>query len=242
MTVQTARQLDPVPAQVAAGRHLAAVGTGLTALALVLIGSLHVLPPSNRVNPLTRTISEYALGGNGWLFNLGVLALAAGSAVVLVGLVRGGAARAAGAGSVLVGLWAAALVVVVIFEKTNWAVGPSIGGTIHRMASLVAFLSLPIGALVLAARALGPAGDPRWRGPATATRWIALAALTCLSPLFYAIGQTFFTDVPWYRVFPLGAMERLLGLAEVTVVLALGWWAIRAARPAPAPVAAVAAG
>jgi hypothetical protein len=217
------------PAALVVGRPLAVVGTGLAVLALILMGSLHVLPPSNQVNPIRRTISEYALGANGWLFDLGVIALAAGSALLLVGLVRARVLRAGSAGSVFLGLWVVALVVLVVFEKTNWSIGPSIGGYIHRYASLAAFLSLPIGALLAAASG---ARHTHWRRPALLTRSSALVALLCFSPLVYAIAQNFVTNVSWWRVFPLGILERLLGLAEVAVVLVLGWWVGRAGSPA----------
>ena len=38
------------------------------------------------------------------------------------------------------------------------------------------------------------------------------------------------TGVRWWRAIPLGAVERTLALVEVVTVLALGWWASRAAR------------
>lgn len=212
---------------VAGGAGLAAAGLGMTGLSVLLIGMLHVLPPTDRISPMTRTISEYALGSNGWLFDLAVLALAAGSAAVLLGLARAGVVRARGAGSWLLALWAVSLVVLVIFEKHNWQVGPSVGGSIHRVASLVAFLSLPIGALVIAGVGARVA---RWRAPSALTRGAALVALACFSPLVYAIALSVTTGVSWWRVFPLGAVERVLGLSEVLVVLALGWWALRAAR------------
>jgi Protein of unknown function (DUF998) len=217
----------PAPAGIRIGgaTGLAAAALGLTALSVLLIGLLHVLPPSNQVNPMTRTISEYALGSNGWLFDLAVLALAAGSVAVLIGLGRVGVLRAPSAAWLFLVLWAAGLVVLVIFEKHNWQAGSRTGGSIHRVASLVAFLSLPVGAL-LTARA--GRGVPGWRAPATLARGAALVALACFSPLVYAIALSITTGVAWWRVFPLGAVERLLGLSEMLVLFALGWWALRA--------------
>lgn len=218
----------PAAARIVGGAGLAAAGLALTGLSVLLIGLLHVLPPSDMVDPMTRTISEYALGSNGWLFDLAVLALAAGSVAVLLGLGRAGVLRAPSAGWLFVALWAVSLVVLVIFEKHNWRVGPSAGGYVHRFASLVAFLSLPVGTL-LAARA--SRGVPGWRVPSALARGAALVALACFSPLVYAIATSITTGVAWWRVFPLGAVERVLGLSEVLVVLALGWWALRASAP-----------
>jgi hypothetical protein len=218
------------PARHTTTARLPAVGTALVAASLPLIGLLHVLPPSDRIDPMTRTISEYALGSNGWLFDVAVLALAIGSTAVTVALVRARVLAATAPATWLLGLWSAGLTTVVIFEKHNWAVGPSSGGQIHRMASLVAFLALPVGAL-LASRSgrLSPA----WERQAAWTRWSALGAVAALLPLFYAVAVNMLTGRAWWRVFPLGAVERLLGLSEVLVVLVLGVWAVRARAADP---------
>src|SRR5687768_4578633 len=59
-------------------RALALAGMGATSTAVVLVGLLHVIPPSSDVNPARRTISEYALLETGWVFDTAVLALSAG--------------------------------------------------------------------------------------------------------------------------------------------------------------------
>ena len=79
---------DPVTTGRASGVERAAAALPTAGLSLLSVGSLlilllHVLPPSNRVNPMTRTISQYALESNGWMFDVGVLALAVGSMAVL---------------------------------------------------------------------------------------------------------------------------------------------------------------
>lgn len=213
-----------------AGRAgLSTAGLGLLALGSLLVLLLHVLPPSDQINPMTRTISEYALGANGWMFDVGVLALAAGSMLVLAGLVRAGVVRALSGSALFVTLWSGALAVLVFFEKYDFATGERTGasGMIHRIASLVAFLSLPTAAL-LASRGAARR-NPAWRRPAAWTRWAALASWATLSLLLYAVAQSFVTDVSWWRVFPLGGMERLIALAEIVTVFTMGNWARRAA-------------
>lgn len=238
----TAESAVVAPAEtgaVAERATLANSGLGLLTLGSLLVLSLHVLPPSSQINPMTRTISEYALGANGWMFDVGVLALAAGSMLVLAGLVRAGVVRALSGSSVFVTLWSASLAVLVFFEKYDFANGQHTGasGMIHRMASLVAFLSLPTAAL-LACRGAARR-NPSWRRPAALTRWAALASWATLSLLFYAVAQSFFTHISWWRVFPLGGMERLIALAEIVAVFAMASWARRAATdpvtvPSPA--------
>jgi hypothetical protein len=212
------------PRRAALHTTLPVAGVASVATGMLLILLLHVVPPSDRIDPLTRTISEYALGPNAWMFNIGVLALAAGSVAVLASLALAGVVRPVSPASLLVLGWASCLVALVMFQKYDYNHAHSAGaaGMIHRMASLVAFLCLPAGAL-LTARA--GRRDSRWRRPAARTRWAALIATALLCLLFYAVGQGFFTGIPWWRVFPLGAMERLIALAEVGVMFALGGWA-----------------
>lgn len=222
-------QLDrPAPSAAARWAVAAAAGGIAAAIASVaIIGALHVLPPSSYVDPMRRTISEYALLDDGWIFTLAVLLLAAGSLSILVGLVRARVLAAVSAGALFLLLWTAALVVVVVFEKHNWAVGPSAGGYIHRVASLVGFLSLPIGAVTVAGRWLrtGP-----WRVYARWVFGLGVLSLLAFSPIAYAYLTASPTGLPWWQTIPLGGTERLLALCEVAAVLAMGIWTAAAAR------------
>ena len=217
---------DPVPA-VWAGRVLAAGGVVAVGAGAAIVALMHVVGPSAQVSLVRRTISEYALLDNGWVFNVAVLMLAAGSFAVLLAVLRSGLLPAASGGALALLLWSLGLAGVVLFPKHNWAVGASFTGDLHRVASLVAFLSLPVAALALGTRWRR---DPRWRSYA----WLALGlgglCLLCLSPLAYAVVSQPWTGVRWWRAIPLGAVERVLALVEVLTVVALGWWAARAAR------------
>jgi Protein of unknown function (DUF998) len=197
----------PVRATVAVGL----VGVGL---AVVLVGLLHVLYAGD-VDPVRRTISEYALRDLGWMFDAGVLALAAGSVAVLIALVRAGLVRWPSFAAVGMLVWAAGMVAVVVFEKTNWAVGPSVSGVIHRYASLVAFLALPVATLVVT----------RGRAGAAWPRWLAIAALVWLGAILSGVVLRPLSGVPWWQFLPLGVMERGLAVTEVAVVVALAFWA-----------------
>ncbi|GAA0805576.1 DUF998 domain-containing protein [Spirilliplanes yamanashiensis] len=217
-------------------RILAGLGAACVAASLALFAWLHVTPPSAGLSWSRRTISQYALLDNGWAFDAATLLLAAGSAAVLAALVRARLLRAGSGAAVALALWVAGLVGVVWFEKHNWAVGPSMSGDIHRVASLVAFLSLPAAALLAAAPWLR---DRRWRGPARAVTLGGVVSLLCFTPLLWALVTQPVTGVAWWRAIPLGGVERVLGLAEVVTVLLLAWWAARARADhrAPATVA-----
>ena len=203
-------------------RATVAIGLLGTALAVVLVGLLHVID-AGQVDPVRRTISEYALRDHGWMFDAGVLALAAGSVAVLVALVRAGLVRWPSFAAVGMLVWAAGMVAVVAFEKTNWSVGPSVGGVIHRYASLVAFFALPVAALVAT----------RGRAGAAWPRWLAIAALTWLGAILSGVVLRPFSGVPWWQFLPLGIMERGLALTEVAVVVAMAVWAGSGAPSAP---------
>jgi hypothetical protein len=210
-------------------RWLALAGIAAIVVALGMIGSLHVTGPSAELDPMRRTISQYALLETGDVFNAAVVVLAAGSAATLLALIRTGLVPVrSGAASALL-LWCGGLAAVVYFPKHNWAVGPSIEGTLHRYASVVAFLALPVAALLIGRRWRG---DARWRGPATVSTALGVLALLCFAPIAVAFVLHPFTGVPWWRAIPLGGVERVLALVEVVTVVYLGCWAIRAAAPA----------
>lgn len=194
---------------------LASLVTLVLGTALML--SLHVLPPTDEINPVRRTISEYALGPNKWLFDLSVLLIAAGSALAFLALVRRGLVRPLSAGIVLGALWTVSLPVIVVFTKTDWTVGPSMGGTIHRWASVVAFVSLPL-AVITVARRVFPAA-PGWRRLAIGFGAVSLGwfGLIVVGVVRMAAGYG-----PWWRFVPLGLVERVIAgtaVAAITTVV-----------------------
>src|SRR5688572_3833289 len=165
-------------AAVSATRLLAILGTVAVAAAVLLLGLLHVVPPTSEISPYRRTISQYALTEAATVFNAGVLLLAAGSILTMIAVVGAGLLPARSGGVLALLLWSVALAAVVYFPKHNWAVGPSTDGTVHRVASVVAFLSLPVGALLIG-RSWWSHG--RWRVPARWTWGLGLWSLLCFT-------------------------------------------------------------
>lgn len=179
------------------------------------------------------TISEYVYSSGSWVFNLVVLGLAVGSAALIVGLVRSGLLLRRSAGAVLLAAWVVGLVGVVAFPKHNWAVGPSSSGSIHRLASMVAFLSIPLAVLFVVRRRERHASRA-----AGAAWWLNVGTLVFLTMLVGAIIYGAVADASWWRVIPLGLVERGIVGFKVASVVALGVWAIRGRRraaPNPAP-------
>ena len=94
----------------------------------------------------------------------------------------------------------------------------------HAAASLVAFTSLPLAALRLAAQ-----HEVTWRRIAAWARHTARACLCCLAPMGLAVVPIVLSvPVP----FPFGLIQRMTGLLAVALLLLLAGWAWSAAiRP-----------
>ena len=204
------------------GRTVTLASLGALVAGVVLMLALHVLPPTDEINPLRRTISQYALGPNKWIFDVAVLLVALGSALAFAELVRRGLVKPLSAPVVFGVLWTLSLLVVVFFTKTDWTVGPSVGGVIHRYASVVGFLSLPLAVLLVARRVFPDA--PGWR---LAARGFAGLALGVLSLLFLGVLRMAAGGGPWWLFVPLGLVERAMALCAVAaiavVMLGLTW-------------------
>lgn len=210
----------PLPERVlGAAAPLSAIGTVLVLAGIALVGLLDLLPASA---PLFRTISHYALTDQRWVFDSALLILAAGSAVILIGLVRKGLTRAASPAAVFLAMWVIGLVMVVLFPKHDWSVGPSLSGDIHRVGSALAFLGLPIAAMLLARPWLTEVAS---RSFARTVWWLGLVSLLWFPPIVAVIAYYGPLGARWWEFFPLGLWERGLALTEVLAVVALGCWA-----------------
>ena len=192
-----------------ASRLAVEVALAGVAVGVVILGVLHMVEPTAAISPLRRTISEYQLTDLGWAFNAGVLAIATGSTALLVVLIRD---RLTGpAGALLMSGWIAGLLVLTAFPKHNWAIGPSATGQVHRMASLVAFLCLPLAVMLIAGRRGG--GLPR--GVAGAAIALAGLALLWFVPIIVAMAGHRSGGLPWWQAIPLGLVERGLALTQI---------------------------
>ncbi|MFC7549987.1 DUF998 domain-containing protein [Plantactinospora sp. GCM10030261] len=214
----------------AAGRFGRYVGLAVATLALVLFALLHVLV--GWLSPVTDTISDYALSTSGWMFNAAVLALAAASLFLLGPLLRiqarvasgpssaGAAASgpspagpavsswASSLGAACFAAWCVGLVVLTVFPRDPVGAPITVTGEIHKWASVVALLSLPVGALLVAVR-------HRSRG----ARVVAVVAAVCLVALVPFV-SAYLADSP-LRPF-LGLLERGVALGEVVLLILLG--------------------
>jgi hypothetical protein len=220
----------------AVGLGYLAVGTGL-----LLLGLLHPLA-AGRVDPVQQTLSEYAFGTHGWMFDLAVSLLSVGSGVLLLALLAARVLSWPSVGGLALLVWVIALPVLVAFEKADWSAGPSVSGYVHRYACLAAFVALP-----LAARAVGKRwrGDPVFGRAAAWARLLAGASFGWLAVIVLGMLLYPLAGLSLWPYAPLGLLERGLGVTEVAALLLLGSWAWRASalgepagRQVPAPGAA----
>lgn len=206
-----------------AGIAALVVGAGLVLL-------LAVIPPTDEISVLRQTISQYGLSDNKWMFNTAVLLVAAGSALILT-LLRLQHRLPTGA-TVFGALWTLCLLVIVAVPKANWALvtGFSPGGTLHRAASLVGFICLPI-AVLLAARTAFPHSRTR----RVVSRVFAVLALCWFAAILGAVVVAAVTDQRWWQIIPLGLVERGMALTELVALatLAVPTAPTRAARRLP---------
>jgi hypothetical membrane protein len=192
---------------------LGAVAAGVTVIVGLDVTSL------GEIDPLRRTISQHGLGPEGWIFGLGVALLAAGSAAICVSLAR---RRLAGiVGTLTLALWSAGLFVAAWFPKQDWSLAPTLSGGFHRAGSFVAFLSLPIAAVVIA-RSWRRAER---RGAALTAFAFGLGSVLWVAGMGAMALYGAHNGLPWWRVMPLGLVERVLAVTEVAALIALGVWA-----------------
>jgi hypothetical protein len=195
-------------------------------LGSVLMLALHVVPPTNEISVVRRTLSEYALGPNKWLFDVAVLLVAFGSALGFAAMVRHRQVRPYSGAVVLGALWTVSLLVIVAFTKTDWTVGPSLGGMIHRYASVVGFVSLPLAVLLVAHKVFPDRSTWRW-----AARGFAAVSLAWFGLILVGVVRMGMGYGPWWRFVPLGLVERAVALSAVAAILTLVLGMLRLTKP-----------
>lgn len=205
----------------------AVAGVAGLAAGAVLVLLLAVIPPSDEISVLRQTISQYGLSDNAWLFDIAVLLVVAGSAVILGSLRRRGGLP--GVAAVFGAGWVLGLLLIVAVPKANWALvtGFSVGGTLHRAASLIAFSCLPLAVLTAARTAFADSPGRRF-----AVRLFAVLSLCWFGVLLGAICFAAATGERWWEVVPLGLVERGLALTELVSLALLA----RAGAPTREPL------
>jgi hypothetical protein len=148
-------------------------GSGIFVIAMLV---MHLLQPD--LSPRDEAMSYYVHGAAGWLASLGLVALGLGSISLSALLTRHIPATRAGIG--LLALWGFSATLGGIFAADppgNWDAPPSLSGSIHGIAALIALVALPIAAILIS-RAAGH--HSAWRPRASALRILSFAILLSL--------------------------------------------------------------
>jgi hypothetical protein len=196
------------------------IGVTAIGLAVALLILLHLF--AGDVDPVSGTLSDYALGPYGLVFDFATLALAAGSVSLLGPVLLRGLSAAAGC----CGCWCLGLVALTVFPRDPGGVPVSLVGEIHRYAAVATLVALPVGALVTAARHSGatprvPPGANPGGTPGVPPRAVTVVACGCLVALVpfviaYLAGSPLMPYV--------GLIERAVAVAELVLLLLLGTW------------------
>lgn len=207
----------------------ARIGALLIVLGALVVLVLDLYTAWQTPSHLRRTISEYGLGAQQWVFSIGVVLLALGSALTLASALRQGLTRPGSAASICLALWTVGLVAVVAVPKQDWSndAASSLGGTIHRLAAAVAFVSIPVAVFAFSRPWIR---DAVWAVRARVTMVLSALSVVTLLPIVYALVVGATGSRPWYRVVTLGYVERVLVVAEVIALISLALWVWAAER------------
>ncbi|MFI5833803.1 DUF998 domain-containing protein [Micromonospora sp. NPDC051300] len=196
---------------------LLALGGIALAAVLAVIGHLEV---NDDLNPLSLTVSDFAVSDRGGVIDAAMAVLAAATAVLLPALRRAGADRVPVA---LLAAWSAGLLAAAVVPTNSPGLPMDTAAYVHRYASVLSFLALPLAGWLLARR---PGGPPARR----------LRALT-LTSLLLAVAMIW-SAYPGDRAM-IGLTERLLILTETALLATVALHLARAPRPANAVDSAV---
>lgn len=182
--------------------RLAHLGLAGLSCFVVTVVPLHWLQPD--LNPLNEAVSYYVHGARGWLLTVGLLGLGIGSLALTAGIARAVSGPGVRAGRWLLVTWSIGVLFAGSFPADppgNWDRPASIAGMIHGNAALVAILTLPIAAFVLA-RSFRR--DVLWQRRVTPLLVLAIATVLSMGAFMASLVPVMVSPGP----------PRLLGLTE----------------------------
>jgi len=197
-----------------AARHISSLATvtivGLAYFSLMIV-ALHFLRPD--LDAISRPTSEYAVGSYSALMTSAFFSLAVASLALVIGLYQGlPTLTRSGVGLILLGAWAAGVLVAMTFPMDPEGVPQTLSGTIHQTTGPLAFLSLTAGMILVSSRF---ARSEMWRP------WHRTALILAIVMLAAFVG-TFLSFITG---------SGLLGLAQrIALITAVIWMLLTAAR------------
>lgn len=207
--------------------RMCAAFAGLSVLVCAaMLTALHLMPPADRLDPVSQPLSRYALTPDGVVFDLAVGLLAVGLLALLLGLRLG--RRAGRPASVALVTCITGLVLLVIFPDVVTPAGLTVVGRIHWVASMVAFGVIPVVPLSLWTRRRGVGGSVRSCRLTRAGRRIGILAVVWFAVLAIGNVLALLTGIPLWRVG--GVVERALALTELAAAGIAAAWMWRGCR------------
>lgn len=190
--------------------------SGIAGVALFVASTLfmHLVQPDLSV--LNDAVSYYMNGPFGWVLGFGLIALGGGSLALWLAL-RGTEPKPV-AGRLALVLWAIGTIVGGTFPpdpRGSWDKTPSISGMIHANVAMVAFLALPVAALLLSKRIGSMSGSHTLQRFLTV---LGLASVIMLAVFFISLAPVFSNRPP-----------HLLGLSERVLLVTYAAWLTAAA-------------
>ncbi|MEU7917675.1 DUF998 domain-containing protein [Micromonospora zamorensis] len=194
---------------------LALGGIALAAL-LTVIGHLEV---NDDLNPWALTISDFAVSDRGGVIDVAMVVLALATVALLYGLRRADPprSRSARTAELLLGAWVVGLLLAAVVPTNEPGTAMTTAAYLHRYASVVAFLALPVSGWLLARR-------PTLAPTARTLRTLVLLSLALAAAMIWSA-------YPGDRML-IGLAERLLILTEVAVLATVAVTQTRRITPA----------
>jgi hypothetical membrane protein len=196
-------------------RMLAGVSLVGIACFLVTIVALHWLQPE--LSPLNEAMSYYVHGPHGWLLTLGLFSLGLASLTLTIALGREPPGPVGKVGRSCLAVWSVGTLLASVFAADppgRWDEPPSMSGSIHGVAALVALAVFPVAAILLSRR--------RRRD----IRWVRLSLLVLAFGSAAGLVAFAWSLVP---VFISPGPPKLLGLTDrILIVLYSGWLGVAA--------------
>ena len=173
---------------------------------------LHFIQPD--LNPLSRLVSEYALGKQGWVLTVALMSFAVSALALACALAVTSHAIRLHIGVVLLVIWGLCAILAALFHTDPIPPrGPlSLSGTIHTMAANIGFFSLTGVILACSWHLRAIFGRSLWTRVIT---WLALASVVSLILFLIA-----FVVAVTFGLFVHGLFERLV------IAVDLAWLSI----------------
>lgn len=161
-------------------------------------------------DPVTRYISEYAVGPGGWAARTAFVLLGLASLNLVPGFLGPGAPARGRRVAVSLGVWGVAVLTAAAFPVDLQGEAVTATGAVHLAASLVGFAGLILG-MALAVRSFR--ATEGWRDFARPTRWAAIMA-----PTAFLLESSVFVSLGW------------VGLGQWLLFGVAGAWILAVAR------------